>query len=78
MTKYLFFIIVFISSLLLSSFYVASIYIKPSVKKRAFDQGESIRYRLHYGFVTAGYANLEVSTKLYKVNSKSCYIYDVT
>ncbi len=78
MKKYLFFTLLLLGVFALSSFYVASVYSKPKVTKTAFDQGESIKYRLHYGFVTAGYANLGVSSKLYKVNGKSCYKYDVS
>lgn len=51
---------------------------KPDVRRIAFDRGELIRYKVHYGFVTAGYAQMEVKDQLFKVNDKTCYKYDVT
>ncbi len=34
---------------------------------------EAFEFRLHYGFITAGEAKLEVSDQLYYVNKKICY-----
>ncbi len=35
-------------------------------QKRAYGDGEWFKFRVHYGFVTAGYATLEVKSKTYK------------
>ncbi|SFX19936.1 DUF3108 domain-containing protein [Cytophaga hutchinsonii] len=39
----------------------------------AYGPKESLVYRLHYGFVTAGEARIEVDPTLYMINNKVCY-----
>ncbi len=46
---------------------------KRNVKNDAFDFGESLEYRVHYGAVTAGIARLEVQKKPVTVNGRECY-----
>lgn len=38
-----------------------------------FKPGEIISYRVHYGFINGGTANLQIIDKLYKVNDRPCY-----
>ena len=40
-------------------------------QNKAFGDGESFKFRVHYGFVTAGYATLKVKKK--KLNGKEVY-----
>lgn len=42
-----------------------------------FAQGEKLTFRLHYGFITAGEATINVTPQLFKVNDKICYKFDV-
>ena len=44
---------------------------------RVFSKGEVLKFRLHYGFITAGEAIVKVTPELYKVNNKICYKFDV-
>ncbi|MCP4521187.1 MAG: DUF3108 domain-containing protein [Cytophagales bacterium] len=41
--------------------------------RHVFTQGESVTYRLHYGFITAGEATINVDPQLYKIDNKICY-----
>ena len=67
-----FWLLMFIaSSILLFSF-------QPIKKYRhspneSFKTGEKLSYRLHYGFVNAGEATLEVDPQYYVVNDRICY-----
>ncbi|MFN6945266.1 MAG: DUF3108 domain-containing protein [Cytophagaceae bacterium] len=38
-----------------------------------FTKGEKLTYKVHYGFLNAGEATMEVHPKLYKVNNRVCY-----
>ncbi len=62
---------------LLTSFISADYQPKQTSLKGSYAQGEVLTYRLHYGFFTAGEATLSVSPKLYKVEDKICYKFDV-
>ena len=42
-----------------------------SAQKKAYDDGEWFKFRIHYGFVTAGYATLEVNEEM--LNDKEVY-----
>jgi hypothetical protein len=44
----------------------------------AFGPGEKIKYRVHYGFITAGEAELAVDKKIHTLNGRPCYKIDVT
>lgn len=46
---------------------------KRNVNNDAFDFGESLEYRVHYGAVTAGTAVLEVQKKPVEVGGRECY-----
>ncbi|WP_017732835.1 DUF3108 domain-containing protein [Nafulsella turpanensis] len=43
----------------------------------SFGEGEVMKYRVHYGFVTAGEATMVVDNKLYRLNDRPCYRIDV-
>lgn len=45
----------------------------PMDKHKVYGPNEILEYRLHYGFITAGEARIEVHPQLYKVNDKTCY-----
>src|SRR5688572_17878660 len=40
---------------------------------KAYGPSEVLEYRLHYGFITAGEARIEMHQQLYSVNNKICY-----
>jgi hypothetical protein len=48
---------------------------KPSLKEYepAYVPGEEIKYRVHYGFLTAGEAIMRLTDKYYLVNKKVCF-----
>jgi Protein of unknown function (DUF3108) len=39
----------------------------------SFGPGEVLRYRVHYGFINAGEAEVKVSNQIHKVNERPCY-----
>jgi len=39
----------------------------------SFAPGEVLRYRVHYGFINAGEAEVKVSNQIHKVNDRACY-----
>lgn len=43
------------------------------VPNDSFQEGELLEYRVHYGFITAGYATLQVKEKPVIVNERPCY-----
>ncbi|MGD1840686.1 MAG: DUF3108 domain-containing protein [Thermonemataceae bacterium] len=47
------------------------------IKQNSFGKGEHIEYLVHYAFVNAGEATIDVSEKLYLVNDRPCYRVDV-
>jgi hypothetical protein len=44
----------------------------PPVKNTTCQQGEYLKFRLHYGFITAGHAALEVKPGLIEKNGRQC------
>lgn len=42
-------------------------------RKKAYGPEEILEYRLHYGFITAGEARIEMYPQLYTINNKVCY-----
>jgi len=44
---------------------------------RTFNEGESVDYRVHYGFITAGEATMKVHNGLAKINGKPCFRIEV-
>ncbi|MCS6822526.1 MAG: DUF3108 domain-containing protein [Microscillaceae bacterium] len=47
------------------------------IKNDVFQKGEQIEYLVHYGFLNAGIANVEVSPKTYVINGRVCYKVDI-
>jgi len=47
------------------------------VKQECIKPGERIEYRVHYGFINAGEATMEIDKKIHKVNNRPCYKIDV-
>lgn len=47
------------------------------VVNTSFGPGEHIEYRVHYGFINAAEATVDVAPTLYKVNERPCYKVDV-
>ena len=43
------------------------------MKNNNYNRGERLVYRAHYGFVNAGFGEVTISNKLYKVNDRVCY-----
>ena len=39
----------------------------------AYQPGEEIRYRVHYGFFNAGEATMRITNQLYRVNNRVCF-----
>jgi hypothetical protein len=64
-------IIVFIAS----GFAIAEKY--RTVRNESFTTGEVLEYRIHYGFINAGDAVIEVNPKLHRLNNRPCYKIDV-
>jgi hypothetical protein len=49
-----------------------------TVENTSFKQGELLTYKMKYGFLTIGQANVSVHSKIFNVNSKPCYRVNVT
>jgi hypothetical protein len=49
-----------------------------TIKNKGFKQGEIIEYRVHYGFINAATAKVEVSKNIYTVNQRPCYRVSIT
>lgn len=60
-----------ISALLVSGFSTFDSYRR--VPNNSFGPGEHIEYRVHYSFLNAAEATVDVSPTLYKVNDRACY-----
>lgn len=58
-------------TLLLAAFTTANNYRR--VVNTSFGPGEHIEYRVHYGFINAAEAVVDVAPSLYTVNSRPCY-----
>jgi hypothetical protein len=50
---------------------------RTTVPQTSFLTGEELEYRVHYGFINAGEATVQVSPQLYKINNKVCYKLEV-
>lgn len=44
-----------------------------TVENKAFRPGEKLKFRVHYGFVDAGTAELEVASEIQKIGPRECY-----
>lgn len=47
------------------------------VKQDCLNPGERIEYRVHYGFINAGEAVMQIDKEIHRVNNRSCYKIDV-
>lgn len=45
----------------------------PVVDNQTFQQGEFLKYRIHYGFITAGFATLEVMPDKHLLQNRVCW-----
>ena len=43
------------------------------LENTTFQQGEFLKYRVHYGFITAGYATLEVMPEVHLLQDRPCW-----
>jgi hypothetical protein len=48
------------------------------IDNNSFGRGEKLEYRVHYGFINAAEAKVEVSNAIVKVNNRPCYRVSVT
>src|SRR3990167_9290191 len=39
----------------------------------AYTKGEKLKYRIHYGFLTGGYAEIEVKNQNFFINNRQCH-----
>lgn len=46
---------------------------KENNKKVAYQTGEALTYRIHYGFFNAGEATIHIHSKIHDINNKGCY-----
>jgi hypothetical protein len=44
-----------------------------SVKNQSFQTGETLKYKIHYGFITAAEGIIDIDHSLHKVNNRPCY-----
>lgn len=43
------------------------------INNSSFEAGEELQFRVHYGFINAGEATIDIGKTLYKVNDRVCY-----
>lgn len=60
-----------VSSMMICGFITKDDY--RQLNQKNFLRGEVLSYRFHYGFVSAGSADIEVQPLLYRVNNRICY-----
>ncbi|MCE7059656.1 MULTISPECIES: DUF3108 domain-containing protein [Dyadobacter] len=48
------------------------------VSNKSFGTGERVEYRVHYGFINAAEAKVEISKNISMINSRPCYRVNVT
>ncbi len=48
-----------------------------TMRNESFTTGEVLEYRIHYGFINAGDAVIEVNPRLHRLNNRPCYKIDV-
>lgn len=44
-----------------------------TITNEAFSEGEFLRYRVHYGWITAGEATLAIEKQKHQINGRNCY-----
>jgi len=62
-----------IIALVISLFSFVNEYKYRKIKNTNYNRGERLLYRAHYGFVNAGFGEVKISNKLYKINDRICY-----
>lgn len=63
--------------LLLSGFVDDRNEIYPPVKNESFTRGETINFKMTYGFFTVGKGSARVDSKYYRINDRDCFKVDV-
>jgi hypothetical protein len=48
------------------------------LRNQSFHKGEVLEYRVHYGFINAGEAVIEINPNIHTFNKRPCYKIDVT
>lgn len=66
-------LLLLVAGTLLFSGYRTSLGTGSRVDNTAFERGEKLTYKVHYGFVNAGKADIVVDDKLYRVKGNVCY-----
>lgn len=66
-------ILIIITSLVAIILYAKAILPRVSSVEPVYIPGEKLKYRVHYGFITAGEAVMSLTDKYYFVNKKICY-----
>ena len=64
---------IYVFMLVLMSSFIQDSLTNVELKNTSFKKGEELKYRLHYGWFTAGEATVEVLPELHEVNGKPCY-----
>lgn len=62
-----------IVALVIGMFSFVNEYQYRNLKNTSYVRGEKLLFRAHYGFVNAGYGEVTISDKLYKINDRICY-----
>jgi hypothetical protein len=47
------------------------------ISNDCFTRGEKINFRVHYGFINAGEAVMQIDKKIYTINGRPCYKVDI-
>jgi hypothetical protein len=47
------------------------------ISQQCFERGEKLDYRVHYGFINAGEATMQVDSVIHTINNRPCYKVDV-
>jgi hypothetical protein len=65
--------LLYIIPLFLFGNFVSTEVAEVSSSEAVFSKGEKLEYRVHYGFINAGEATVQVHPELYVINNKICY-----
>lgn len=68
---------IYVLVLLLVSSFTQDTLTNKELKNTSFKKGEELKYRLHYGWFTAGEATVKVLPELHEINGKPCYRMEV-
>ncbi len=67
---------IFIGFFILAGFQASETTLK-SVNNKAFGAGEYLQYRLHYGWITLGEAEVLIDNDIKRINKRPCYKVDI-